>query len=447
MYYEHFGLESPPFKITPDTHLFYSGGKRGLVLDALLYAIKTGEGIIKVVGEVGSGKTMLCRMLEARLPKQVEVVYLANPHVSPDMVLHAIAFEMRLTIKTEDNRLHVMHRLQAALLEKHAQGRQVVVFIEEAQAMPLETLEEIRLLTNLETNRDKLLQMVLFGQPELDANLAKPHVRQLKERITHNFYLEPLNKQEIENYLYFRMQSVGYRGLPVFDKAAIKMLYIISQGLIRRLNILADKALLIAFMENTHFVQKKYILRAAQDSNFSIPYQNKIPLKSVSLILLILLLTFLLSPHNTWINQQLQQLFSPPQNSLQPITTPPPIKPSPSQNTPATDSITLPSQLQQRLIDSNTRLKQLNPQSYTLQLFQINDDKPEELERFLRLPDVQRLQTELLVLDIGQSLIIIYGIYPDEIQADNALKNLAERLQRNKPFIRQINNLLKVKST
>ena len=157
MYYAHFGLKQPPFKITPNTDFFFSGGNRGAVLDALIYAITSGEGIIKVVGEVGSGKTMLCRMLQTLLPEKVESVYLANPSVAPEDVLHAIAFELQLKLPKNADRLQVMQVLQKYLLDRHEQGKQVVIFVEEAQGMPIATLEEIRLLSNLETKHDKLL--------------------------------------------------------------------------------------------------------------------------------------------------------------------------------------------------------------------------------------------------------------------------------------------------
>ena len=171
MYYEFFGLRHAPFKITPDTDVFFEGGNRGAILQALIYAITHGEGIIKVTGEVGSGKTMLCRVLQTRLPQNVETVYLANPSVSPDEILHAIAFEMQLRVPKDASRLEVMHVLNDYLVERHGQQRQVVVFVEESQGMPISTLEEIRLLSNLETQHHKLLQIVLFGQPELDLSL------------------------------------------------------------------------------------------------------------------------------------------------------------------------------------------------------------------------------------------------------------------------------------
>jgi MSHA biogenesis protein MshM len=268
LYYPHFGLKEPPFKITPNTDFFFSGGNRGAVLDALVYAITNGEGIIKVVGEVGSGKTMLCRMLQTILPEQIESIYLANPSVAPEDVLHAIAFELQLKLPKNADRLKVMQELQAHLLSRHAQGHQVVIFVEEAQGMPLATLEEIRLLSNLETKQDKLLQIVLFGQPELDDNLNQTHIRQLRERITHSFHLGPLQTKDIGEYLIFRLRAAGYHGPHLFSEAAIKKLSKAAQGLVRRVNILADKALLAAFADNVFQVTPKHVTAAIQDSEF-----------------------------------------------------------------------------------------------------------------------------------------------------------------------------------
>ena len=271
MYLAHFGLSQPPFKITAHTEFFYGGGNRGAILDALIYAIRQGEGIIKVSGEVGSGKTMLCRMLQERLPAEVETVYLANPSVSPDEILHAIAFEMQLSLPREASRLEVMQALQDYLLERHAQGKQVVVFVEEAQGMPLATLEEIRLLSNLETQHYKLLQIVLFGQPELDRNLSSPEIRQLKERITHSFALKPLTAAEIRDYLMFRLRAADYHGPDLFGPAVIKLIARASKGLTRRVNIIADKTLLAAFAENTHTLTAKHVRAAIEDSDFELP--------------------------------------------------------------------------------------------------------------------------------------------------------------------------------
>jgi len=269
MYYAHFGLKEPPYKITPNTDVFFTGGKRGAVLDALIYAIRSGEGIIKVVGEVGSGKTMLCRMLQTQLPESIETVYLANPSMAPDEVLYAVAFELQLKLPKNADKFHVMQVLQQYLLDRHAAGKQVVVFVEEAQGMPLATLEELRLLSNLETKHDKLLQIVLFGQPELDTNLNASHIRQLRERITHSFKLQPLDQQEVSEYLMFRLRAAGYFGPPLFTPAAIKLLSRTSEGLVRRVNVLADKALLAAFSENLYQVRPRHVRSAIADSEFS----------------------------------------------------------------------------------------------------------------------------------------------------------------------------------
>jgi MSHA biogenesis protein MshM len=268
MYYDYFGFRQPPFKITPDTSLFYPGGDRGAILDALLYAILNGEGIIKVVGEVGSGKTMLCRMLEQELPDKVEVVYLVNPSISPENTLHAIAFELKLGVDTSTSRFEVMNKLQQYLLQRHSENRQVVVFVEEAQSMPIATLEEIRLLSNLETQQSKLLQIVLFGQPELDEMISTPEIRQLKERITYSFQLAPFKTNDIREYINTRIRACGYRSGDLFNEAALKLIEQYSKGLLRRINILADKSLLAAFADNSHKVGVKHARMAARDSEF-----------------------------------------------------------------------------------------------------------------------------------------------------------------------------------
>ncbi len=267
MYLEHFGLKEAPFRITPHTDFFFQGANRGATLEALLYAITHDEGIVKVSGEVGSGKTMLCRVLMERLPATVETIYLANPSLSREEILFAIGDELKLQLEN-DRPTRVLRSLQEHLLHLFGQGRRVVVLIDEAHAMPDDTLEEIRLLSNLESNRHKLLQIVLFGQPELDEHLDTAGMRQLKERVTHSFRLEPLVRGDIENYIDFRMRAAGYRGPKVFTREGIRLIARTSQGLTRRINILADKALLAAFARGTHAVTAAEVKRAVRDSEF-----------------------------------------------------------------------------------------------------------------------------------------------------------------------------------
>ena len=304
MYYDYFGLKHPPFKITPDTSMFFPGGNRGAVLQALIYAITEGEGIVKVVGEVGAGKTMLCRMLEVELPENVEVVYLANPSLSPENILHAIAFELNLNVTETDNRLKVMNALQHYLVDTHAENRQVVVFVEEAQGMPIATLEEIRLLSNLETTQNKLLQIVLFGQPELDTKISTPKIRQLKERITYSFNLAPFKRNEVKDYLNSRMRTCGYRAEDVFSPAAVNVITKYSKGLLRRINILADKSLLAAYANNNHKVTANHVKIAARDSEFLKKRIYMMP--AIAALIVIVLTAGFLSSAN--INQGIQTI-------------------------------------------------------------------------------------------------------------------------------------------
>ena len=265
MYLAHFGLTEAPFKITPHTEFFFDGANRGETLEALIYAVMSGEGMVKVTGEVGAGKTMLCRVLMERLPKEVETIYLAVPSISRDEILATIAGD--LGIETHGlSTTKIIRALQQRLIDLHAENKQVVALIDEAHAMPLATLEEIRLLSNLETNRDKLMQIVLFGQPELDAHLALPNMRQLRERITHSFDLKPLPARDIGDYLNFRLRQAGYKGPDLFRGDTVKVIAEASEGLTRRINIFADKTLLAAYAAGTHDVTAKHARAAVADT-------------------------------------------------------------------------------------------------------------------------------------------------------------------------------------
>ncbi len=265
MYNEHFGFASAPFRLLPDTGRFFAGGQRAAVLDTLLYAISAGEGVIKVTGEVGSGKTTLCRMLQMRLPAKVVSVYLDNPRLDAGELMQAIALELRLPLSAQATSYQLHRQIQTHLLEVHRQGRQVVVFVEEAQQMPLESLEALRLLSNLETSHAKLLQLVLFGQPEFDLYLQQHAVRQFKDRVSHSFHLRALTRAQVRDYLHFRLQRAGYTGASLFTAAACRQLAWSSRGLIRRLHLLADKALLAAFADGRTRVGWRDVRRARDD--------------------------------------------------------------------------------------------------------------------------------------------------------------------------------------
>ena len=485
MYYAHFGLKQPPFKITPNTEFFFSGGNRGAILDALVYAIQSGEGIIKVVGEVGSGKTMLCRMLQTLLPEKVESVYLANPSVAPEDVLHAIAFELQLKLPKKADRLQVMQVLQSYLLERHADGRQVVIFVEEAQGMPIATLEEIRLLSNLETRNDKLLQIVLFGQPELDANLNQTHIRQLRERITHSFYLGPLSEKEIGEYLIFRLRAAGYFGPHLFTPSAIRKLSQAAQGLVRRVNILADKALLAAFSENVYQVTTKHVKAAIRDSEFGavrIRPTSSIPLFAgiaavlfAGIALGYLAFAWLAAPEQTPAAQPLaaQQSVAPAapaSGSASPAAavatvavtqaqaatesaasdigvTETTAEPAVSPKTPGPVEPTAPTQslLKQRLDAGQAWLSQTAESRVTVQLMGGADEQ--QLEEQLKALGGQ-LDLEKIYLfrttEGGRPFIIVtYGSYADWNSGAQARRELPRALQAYQPKLRSAGGIIK----
>jgi type II secretory pathway predicted ATPase ExeA len=197
-----------------------------------------------------------------------DIVYLANPSLSPDNILHAIALELGLPVAEIPERLRVMQALNQCLVRKHAQGRRVVMFVEEAQSMPPATMEEIRLLSNLETQRDKLLQIVLFGQPELDRLLARRDMRQLRERIAFGFHLQPLQEPEVREYLNARLRASGYRSHNLFSASAVRSVAQASRGLLRRINMLADKALLATYAAGKMRVGSQEVRRAIRDSEY-----------------------------------------------------------------------------------------------------------------------------------------------------------------------------------
>lgn len=268
LYLEHFGLAEAPFSITPNPHFFFAGSNRGSLLDALKFSVQSDEGIVTVIGEVGSGKTMLCRMLLDDLPPQVDAIYLANPSFSANEILDAIAHDLGVT-QEPGSAMTRLDALNRELIARYAAGRRVVLLIDEAHAMPPESLEEVRLLSNLETSRHKLVGIVLFGQPELADVLARPNMRQLRERVVQRFQLGPLHPGELRDYLEFRLRAAGHRGNFPFSAKAVERIGRISRGLTRRINILADKALLSAFARNARSVEREDAQRAERDVGFT----------------------------------------------------------------------------------------------------------------------------------------------------------------------------------
>jgi MSHA biogenesis protein MshM len=265
-YVSYLGLREPPFGITPDTSFFYAcrGTQEGL--NTLLVALANGEGFIKITGEVGTGKTLLCRKFLATLDPGWVSAYVPNPTLDPRGLLLAIAEELGIPIDVSADQHRLLKSITKCLLDLARLRKRVVLCMDECQAMPLETLEAVRLLTNLETEKRKLLHVVLFGQPELDRRLAEPSIRQLLQRITFQYSLNGLDRNEVGAYLSHRLAVAGYSREALFGERAVTALHRGSRGVPRLVNILAHKSLLLLFGEGARQVERRHVLAAISDT-------------------------------------------------------------------------------------------------------------------------------------------------------------------------------------
>jgi MSHA biogenesis protein MshM len=261
----HFRLRELPFGITPDTSYFFACRSIQEALNTLLIAVSNGEGFIKITGEVGTGKTLLCRKFLSTLGPNWVSAYIPNPNLEPRGLLLALADDLGVAgSRAEPHRLD--KELMQRLLDVARQGKRVVICMDETQAMPLGTLESVRLLTNLETEKRKLMQVVLFGQPELDRKLASPSVRQLRQRITFQYRLKALARDEVADYVAHRLTIAGYSGPALFTNSALRSMHLASRGVPRLVNILAHKALLLVYGEGGRQAERRHVRAAVEDT-------------------------------------------------------------------------------------------------------------------------------------------------------------------------------------
>nr|WP_320114841.1 AAA family ATPase [uncultured Desulfuromonas sp.] len=266
MYLEHFRLTEPPFSLTPDTDFYFDAATSREAFNVVQVALQQGEGIVKIVGEVGTGKTVMCRKLLNELPEHMITVYLPNPLMEPQQLYQAVARDLDLKVASDSALNDLIERLNRHLITLSNEGFQVVVCVDEAQTMPTETLEALRLLSNVETEKSKLLQIVLFGQPELDERLAERALRQLRQRISFSYRLQPLDYAGCAGYIDHRLHKAGYLGKPLFSPQALKVLYRSAQGIPRLINILAHKALLVAYGRGETYVRPDLVRAAIADT-------------------------------------------------------------------------------------------------------------------------------------------------------------------------------------
>jgi MSHA biogenesis protein MshM len=266
MYSKHFGLREAPFSITPDTSYFFTSPHSQEALNTLLVAAKSGEGFIKITGEVGTGKTLLCRKFIATVGPEFVTAYIPNPYLEPRTLMLALADELEVTLDKDVDQHQLLKSITHRLMALAREDKQVLLLLDEAQAIPTESLEALRLLTNLETEKRKLLQIVLFGQPELNQHLQATAIRQLAQRITFHYHLGPLTRDDIEYYIAHRLRVAGYTGGRLFNRAAISRLYKASGGIPRLVNIMANKSLMLCFGEGKQQVTRRHVNLAASDT-------------------------------------------------------------------------------------------------------------------------------------------------------------------------------------
>lgn len=304
MYLEFFGLQAKPFALTPNPAFLVQLAPYRACLNLLRVALAEGEGFVKITGEVGTGKTLLCRAFLNSLNRgRYQPAWLPNSGLTPLQLQQALLCELQAPGEPLPEPHALLDALNRRLIELAAAGKSTVLLIDEAQALPPETLEAVRLLTNLETERRKLLQVVLFGQPELDRLLERPEFRQMRQRITFSYCLEPLDRHETEQYLNQRLAQAGYRGAPLFAPGALRLLVSGSGGIPRLINILANKALMVAFGQGRRQVGAGHVRRALRDTEGARPFLRRLPPLADLLLwglLTLALLLFLLSGWLWW---------------------------------------------------------------------------------------------------------------------------------------------------
>jgi len=296
MYLYHFGLRELPFTLTPNTQFYLGLESHKEALEVLLTALKTGEGFIKVVGEVGTGKTLLCRKLLNDIPAHFVTAYIPNPYLKPDELRRAVAVELGVKQAQSISTQLLTQGIQERLLALHGQGHSVVLILDEAQALPVESLEALRLFTNLETETRKLLQVVLFAQPELDQTLREQKFRQLRQRITFSYQLRALTVDEVHYYVNHRLQIAGYKGLTLFSPRITKRLAKASKGIPRLVNVLCHKLLILAYGQGHYKITDHHVKSAINDMeetkwSWSFSLKSKVrTLSALSLVLLVVII-------------------------------------------------------------------------------------------------------------------------------------------------------------
>lgn len=297
MYLYHYGIKELPFTLTPNTSYFFGLPSHKEAIQVLLTALNTGEGFIKVTGEVGTGKTLICRKLLNELPEHLVAAYIPNPYLTPSELRRAVANELNVSLTDHSDQQEFTQRIQQRLIHICQQKKCVVLIIDEAQALPTETIEALRLITNLETETRKLIQVVLFGQPELDDKLALPELRQLKQRITFAYTLQLMDVDQVYQYVKHRMNVAGYKGAEMFNYPCCKAMFKASKGTPRIVNVLSHKALMLAYGEGAQQVSKQHVRLAIEDTEAA---NNPVNYRHIAVVSSLLLIVSFILAYLVW---------------------------------------------------------------------------------------------------------------------------------------------------
>ena len=318
MYLDFFGLHEKPFSIAPDPRYLYMTDQHKEALAHLTYGIGDEGGFIVLTGEIGTGKTTICRSLLNQLPDDVDVAFIINPRLSANEMLQSVCDDLGVDYPEGASVKVLVDALNQFLLEAYARGRNTILIIDEAQNLDDEVLEQLRLLTNLETSEKKLLQLILLGQPELSEKLAQHSLRQLAQRVTARFHLNSLSYNEMEAYIQHRLHVAGFRG-ELFSRPALKHVYARSHGTPRLINIICDRAMLGAYTQNQMKVEYPLVVAACEEVlqsapgrfNTSLPGNMKSWLWACFLTLLLLVIVYVL--FSSGLVNQIQQFVAPEQ--------------------------------------------------------------------------------------------------------------------------------------
>lgn len=451
LYLDHFGLSKPPFQITPDLDFFFSGGRRGDILSALLHVAAHDEGIITLVAEVGSGKTLLARLMISRLGPEICAVYLANPCFSRDEIVAAIARDLGLTDLSESIE-GKLAALQTELLRRHAAGQRVLLVVDEAHAMPAESLEEVRLLSNLETGQHKLINIMLFGQPELDTLLADTRLRQVRDRVIHRFELAPLHSNEASAYIDHRLRAAGWQGADLFSTAAMTRLIKASDGRARRINLLADKALLAAYAQGERRVEPRHVGNAVQELPIdrfptTAPGTNRWRFAATSLALAVVMTAGAVSVLGWYRSSPVEAVAATTPKPPAAVTTI--VQPSPTPRIAVAVAANIAPSVTQSTEIANTRfdavlartqslLKNEKLHGYTIQLAALpsNTSPDRYLEQIATQLDMSDVYARYSVYKGMSYMSVYFGEFDSYSAAASVVKTLPAALKNNRPLVR-----------